>query len=43
MFLPVQVSDTKLEGFEPAQNLHSGFVEYTFAVVVKTTLGNVLH
>ena len=34
---PLQISDTPQAGFEPAQNLSSGFVEWSCAVVVTTT------
>ena len=35
-FSPSQISDTTLAGFEPAQNLSSGFVEGSCAVVITT-------
>ena len=35
-FSPSQISDTPLAGFEPAQNLSSGFVERSYAVVITT-------
>ena len=34
---PSWISDTLRVGFEPAQNLSSGFVEWRFAVVITTT------
>ena len=34
---PSRISDTPRAGFEPAQNLSSGFVEWSCAVVVTTT------
>ena len=34
---PSRISDTPLAGFEPAQNLSSGFVEGSCAVVITTT------
>ena len=34
---PSQIFDTPREGFEPAQNLNSGFVEWRCAVVINTT------
>ena len=34
---PSQISDTLQVGFEPAQNLSSGFVEWRCAVVITTT------
>ena len=37
-FLPAQISDTLRAGFEPAQNLSSGFAESSCAVVITTTL-----
>ena len=37
-FSPSQISDTPRVGFEPAQNLNSGFVELSCAVVITTTL-----
>ena len=36
--LPSRISDTPRAGFEPAQNLSSGFVEWNCAVVITTTL-----
>ena len=33
-FSQLQISDTPLAGFEPEQNLSSGFVELRFAVVI---------
>ena len=39
IFLPSQISDTLHAGFEPAQNLSSGFVEWSCAVVITTTTG----
>ena len=35
--LPLRISDTPRAGFEPAQNLSSGFVEWSGAVVITTT------
>ena len=35
--LPSQISDMPRAGFEPAQNLSSGIVEWSCAVVVITT------
>ena len=35
---PLQISDTPRAGFEPAQNLSSGLVEWSCAVVITTTL-----
>ena len=35
---PSRISDTQWAGFEPAQNLSSDFVEWSFAVVITTTL-----
>ena len=37
-FSPSQITDTARAGFEPAQNLSSGFAERSFAVVTTTTL-----
>ena len=34
---PSRISDTPLAGFEPAQNLSFGFVEWSCAVVITTT------
>ena len=34
---PSRISDTPRAGFEPAQNLSSGFVEWSCAVVITTT------
>ena len=34
---PSRISDTPWAGFEPAQNLSSGLVEWSFAVVITTT------
>ena len=34
---PSQISDTLRAGFEPAQNLSSGFIERSCAVVINTT------
>ena len=34
---PSRISDTSRAGFEPAQNLSSGFDEWSFAVVITTT------
>ena len=34
---PSRISDTPQAGFEPAQNLSSGFVEWSCAVVITTT------
>ena len=34
---PSQISDTPLAGFEPAPNLSSGFVEWSWAVAITTT------
>ena len=34
---PSQISDTPRAGFEPAQNLSSGIVEWSCAVVITTT------
>ena len=36
-FLTLRISDMPQAGFEPAQNLSSGFVEWSCAVVVTTT------
>ena len=36
-FSPSWISDTSRAGFEPAQNLNSGFVEWSCAVVITTT------
>ena len=38
-FLPSQISDTLHAGFEPAQNLSSGFIEWSCAVVITATPG----
>ena len=35
---PCQISNTPSAGFKPAQNLSSGFVEWSCAVVITTTL-----
>ena len=35
-FSPSRISDTSRTGFEPAQNLNSGFVEWSCAVVITT-------
>ena len=35
---PLQISDTLQAGFEPGQNLSSGFVEWSGAVVITSTL-----
>ena len=37
-FSPSRISDTPRTGFEPAQNVSSGFVEWICAVVITTTL-----
>ena len=34
---PLRISNTPQVGFEPAQNLSSGLVEWSFAVVITTT------
>ena len=34
---PLQISDTPLAGFEPAQSLSSGLVEWSCAVVITAT------
>ena len=34
---PSRISDTPWTGLEPAQNLSSGFVEWSYAVVITTT------
>ena len=36
-FSPLRISDTACARFEPAQNLSSGFVEWSCAVVITTT------
>ena len=36
-YSPPRISDTSRAGFEPAQNLSSGFVEQSCAVVITTT------
>ena len=36
---PLRISDAPQAGFEPAQNLSSGFVEWSCAVVITTTPG----
>ena len=36
-FSPSRISDTPRAGFEPAQNLSSGLVEWSCAVVISTT------
>ena len=35
--LPLRISDTPRAGLKPAQNLSSGFVELSFAIVITTT------
>ena len=34
---PLRISETPQAGFEPAQNLSSGFIEWSCAVVITTT------
>ena len=36
-FSPLRISDTPMAGFQPAQSLSSGFVEWSCAVVLTTT------
>ena len=40
---PSRISDTPWAGFEPAQNLSSGFVEWSCAVVITTTPRRHIH
>ena len=37
---PSQISDMPQAGFEPTQNLNSGFVEWSYAEVITTTTYN---
>ena len=38
---PSRISDTPRAGFEPAQNLSSGFVERSYAAAITTTHGKI--
>ena len=38
---PTRISDTPRAGFEPAENLSSGLVEWSCAVVIKVGWGNI--
>ena len=42
-FSPSQTSDKPQAGYEPAQNLSSGFAEWGYAVVITTTSSSLQH